>query len=128
VAPATILVVEDNPANRELLVELLESEGYRVCQAADAHAAIAMAGADPPQLILMDLQLPGLDGLEATRRLKADDATQAIPVVAVTAHAHRGEALARAAGCEAYLSKPIRRQELLDVVARCLGEAAAGDP
>lgn len=117
---ATILVVEDDPANRELVVDLLEAHGYQVCQAADGYTAIAMARTERPRLILMDLGLPGLDGVETTRRLKTDPALRCIPIVVVTAHAHAGKPLAIAAGCDAYLSKPISGSILLDVVARLI--------
>lgn len=117
---ATILVVEDDLANRELMVELLEAQGYRVYQAGDARAAIALARTERPNLILMDLGLPGLDGMEATRRLKADSVLRFIPIIVVTAHAYSEEPLARAAGCDAYLTKPINTPELLDVATRLI--------
>ena len=120
-SPATILVVEDDVANRELMVDVLEAHGYRVCQAGDAPAAIALARTERPNLILMDLGLPGLDGVEATRRLKADPVLRSISIIVVTAHAHTGEPLARAAGCDAYLTKPIKTPQLLDEVARLIG-------
>ena len=116
----TILVVEDDLANRELMVGLLESHGYQVCQAADGYTAIAMARTERPSLILMDLGLPGLDGVQTTQRLKADPVAGSIPIVVVTAHAHAGEPLARSAGCDAYLTKPINIPMLLDTVVRLL--------
>ncbi len=120
-APATILTVDDDLPSRELIVEILRAGGYRVWEAGDARTALAMVSGERPDLILMDLQLPGLDGLEAVRRLKADPAMRTIPIVAVTAFAtHVDEEQALAAGCDAYLSKPINRYDLLAIVARFL--------
>lgn len=116
----TILVVEDDPTNRELLVELLEAHDYRVCQAKDGYAAIEMAQAERPRLILMDLGLPGLDGIETTQRLKADPVLRSIPIVAVTAHSQLQEPLARSAGCDGFLTKPINRSMLLDLLTRLI--------
>jgi two-component system cell cycle response regulator DivK len=105
----TVLVVEDNPANMTLAVFLLESVGHRVLTAVDAEAGLTLARDEQPDLILMDIQLPGMDGLEATMLLKEDDATRAIPVIALTALAMKGdEARIRAAGCDAYIGKPMR--------------------
>lgn len=117
---ATILVVEDDLAHRELMVELLEAQGYQVCQAENARTAIALAWTERPRLILMDLGLPGLDGVETTQCLKADPVLRSIPIVVVTAHAYAGESLATAAGCDAYLTKPINTSMLLDVIARLI--------
>ena len=104
----SVLVVEDNPTNRELVVELLQLLGVRVLQAGDASAGIALARSERPDLILMDISLPGMDGLEATRRLKADPETRDITVVALTAHAMRwDEQRAREAGCDGFITKPI---------------------
>jgi two-component system cell cycle response regulator DivK len=119
---ATILIVEDNPANMLLGVFLLQSAGHTVLSAVDAEAGLTLARAEHPDLILMDIQLPGMDGLEATALLKGDDATRAIPVIALTALAMRGdEERIRAAGCDAYVAKPIRYQEFLATVAAQLG-------
>jgi two-component system cell cycle response regulator DivK len=116
-----ILLVEDNPLNRELLETVLVRAGYEVLVAPDGESALAAAHATHPDLILMDLELPGLDGLEATRRLKADPATRGIPILALTAYAMRGdEERARRAGCDGYLTKPINRRTLLDAIASCL--------
>ena len=105
----TVLVVEDNPVNRKLARNVLRSRGYRVLEADTGEEGIEIARRERPQLILMDLQLPGLDGMEATRRLKADPRTSAIPVVALSAHAQGvDEERARAAGCAGYIAKPIR--------------------
>jgi two-component system cell cycle response regulator DivK len=115
---ATILVIEDNADNMLLTVMLLESAGHTVLSAVDAEAGLTMARDGRPDLILMDVQLPGMDGLEATTLLKADAATRAIPVIAVTALAMKGdEARIRAAGCDGYIAKPMRVKEFLTAVA-----------
>ena len=103
----TILLVEDIELNRDLIEQLLEDD-YRVITAVDGAQGIAMARKARPDLILMDMSLPEIDGWEATRRLKADPATAAMPIVALTAHAMQGdEERARAAGCDDYITKPI---------------------
>jgi signal transduction histidine kinase len=105
----TVLVVEDNPVNRKLARNVLRSRGYRVLEADTGEEGIEIARSERPHLILMDLQLPGMDGIEATRRLKADPATREIPVIAISAHAQEAdEARAREAGCAGYIAKPIR--------------------
>ena len=115
---ATVLIVEDNPANMTLAVFLLESAGHRVLTAKDAEAGLALARSSHPDLILMDIQLPGMDGLAATTQLKADSATRAIPVIALTALAMKGdEERIRAAGCDGYIGKPMRYKEFLATVA-----------
>jgi two-component system cell cycle response regulator DivK len=115
---AKILVVEDNPTNMTLAVFLLQSAGHSVLMATDAEAGLALARDERPDLILMDIQLPGIDGLEATTQLKREDATRAIPVIALTALAMKGdEERIRAAGCDAYIAKPMRYQEFLAAVA-----------
>jgi len=104
-----VLVVDDDADNRRIVAKVLLAEGYEVIEAIDGLEALAQARTALPDLILMDLSLPSLDGWEATRRLKLDPVTQAIPVVALTAFAMRGdEEEARAAGCDDYLSKPVR--------------------
>ena len=116
-----VLVVDDNAVNRRLLQVLLRFRGYEVCEAASAPEAFATLREKPPHLILMDLRLPGMDGLTATRRLKADPATREIPVVAVTSYAMKGdEETARAAGCCAYVTKPIDKTLFLETVASVL--------
>lgn len=123
----SILVVEDNPVNMKLAAMLLEHAGYRVLRADNATDGIAAARAERPALVLMDIQLPGMDGLEATRRLKADAATADIKVVALTAFAMRGdEERIRAAGCDGYIAKPIEYRKFLAEVTRLLagGEEA----
>jgi two-component system cell cycle response regulator DivK len=115
---AKVMVVEDNAINRELATFLLESVGHVVISAPTAEAALALARAARPDLILMDIQLPGMDGLAATALLKADEATRAIPVVALTALAMKGdETRIRAAGCDGYIAKPIRYAAFLSSVA-----------
>lgn len=115
---ARILIVEDNADNMTLTVLLLESEGHTVITAVDAEAGLTMARAQLPELILMDIQLPGMDGLQATALLKSDPATRAIPVVALTALAMMGdEERIRAAGCDGYIAKPIRIHEFLATIA-----------
>jgi signal transduction histidine kinase len=105
----TVLVVEDNPVNRKLARNVLRARGYRVLEAETGEEAIEIARREHPHLILMDLQLPGLDGLAATRRLKADPETSSIPIVALSAHAKdTDESRAREAGCAGYIAKPIR--------------------
>jgi CheY-like chemotaxis protein len=116
-----VLVVDDNAVNRRLLQVLLRFRGYEVCEAASAPEAFATLRAKPPHLILMDLRLPGMDGLTATRTLKADPATREIPIVAVTSYAMKGdEETARAAGCCAYVTKPIDKTLFLATVASVL--------
>jgi two-component system, cell cycle response regulator DivK len=117
-----VLIVEDNPANLELVVEVLEPEGYELLTAETAEQGLRLAVLDPPALIVMDLHLPGMSGYEAIRALKADAATAAIPVIALTAQAMRtDEAQARAAGCDAYLTKPVNAQALRETLRRFLG-------
>ncbi len=120
---ARILVVEDNLANMKLVVLLLEKAGYEVMQATDAEAGISLARQQHPDLILMDVQLPGMDGLAATRLLKGEAATRDIRIVALTAFAMPGdhERIA-ASGCDGYIAKPIHYQEFLKQVAAELRE------
>jgi two-component system, cell cycle response regulator DivK len=114
---ATILIVEDNPANLTLAVFLLQSAGHTVLAATDAESGLTLARDEHPHLILMDIQLPGMDGLEATALLKRDDATRAIPVIALTALAMKGdEARIRAAGCEGYIAKPLAYKDFLATI------------
>jgi CheY-like chemotaxis protein len=105
---ATVLVIEDNPLNRKLVRDVLGHAGYRVLEAADAEQGIAAARAERPDLVLMDIQLPGIDGIEALGRLRADEATAAIPVAALTAQAMKADRERfLAAGFDGYLEKPV---------------------
>jgi CheY-like chemotaxis protein len=119
-----VLIVEDNVANMSLAVFLLNSAGYAVLSATDAEAGLALARDEQPDLILMDIQLPGMDGLQATLLLKQGDATRRIPVIALTALAMKGdEARIRAAGCDGYIAKPMDYRNFLDVIATHLPPA-----
>ena len=114
---ARVLIVEDNPANMTLAVFLLQSAGHTVISATNAEAGLTMARDEQPDLILMDIQLPGMDGLQATVMLKSDDATRAIPVIALTALAMKGdEERIRAAGCDGYIAKPLAYKDFLTVI------------
>jgi two-component system cell cycle response regulator DivK len=114
---AKVLVVEDNAANRALATFLLQSAGHSVLSATDAEAGVTLARNEQPDLILMDIQLPGMDGLAATVLLKADRATQAIPVIALTALAMKGdEERIRAAGCDGYIAKPLDYKRFLAAI------------
>lgn len=123
---AKILVVEDNPANMKLACLLLRNAGHRVLCAVDAETGLALARADRPDLILMDIQLPGMDGLAATALLKRDPATAAIPVIALTAMAMKeDQEKTKAAGCDAYIAKPLRYQALYAAVDALLVDQGA---
>lgn len=118
---ARIVLVEDNAANMKLATFLLESAGHVVLSATDAEAGLLLARTGQPDLILMDIQLPGMDGLAATAQLKGDETTRAIPVIALTALAMKGdEERIRAAGCDGYIAKPLAYKEFLATVAACL--------
>lgn len=126
-AGAPVLIVDDNPLNLKLAQVTLSVEGYEVRTATDAAEALAVLGTWRPRLILMDLQLPGMDGLELTRKLKADPATHEIRIVAITAFAMKGdEQRARAASCDGYMSKPIDVRSLSRLVASHIGPGAEG--
>jgi two-component system cell cycle response regulator DivK len=119
-----IVVIEDNPANMKLVTFVLNSAGHEVLQANDAESGLALIRAEMPALVLMDVQLPGMDGLAATRQLKADLGIAHIPVVALTSHAMKGDGeTMRAAGCDSYLPKPFHHRELLALVNKMLGDA-----
>jgi two-component system, cell cycle response regulator DivK len=125
---ARILIVEDNPANMRLATFLLQSAGHTVLSAPNAEVGLTMARNEQPQMILMDIQLPGMDGLEATGLLKRDDATHDIPVIALTALAMNGdEERIRAAGCDGYIAKPLAYRDFLAVVAAHLARPAAAE-
>jgi two-component system, cell cycle response regulator DivK len=112
-----ILLIEDNELNRDMLSRRLRKRGYEVVTAIDAETGIGMAQAEPPAIILMDVSLPGIDGWEATRRLKADPATRRIPILALTAYATPGDRdQAVAAGCDDFDIKPIEFSRLLDKI------------
>ena len=119
-----ILVIEDQEDNRQILRDLLTSADFEVIEAADGETGLAAAAAQRPDLILMDIQLPGLDGYEATRRIKADAVLQTIPIIVVTSYALAGDDdKARAAGCDAYISKPYSPRQLLAKVREYLPAA-----
>ena len=125
-ADKSILIVDDNPVNSKLIRVLLAGEGYEVHTAGDAEAALRVLAGLNPDLILMDVQLPGIDGLELTRRLKADPATRGIKILGLTAYAMKGdEQRVRAAGCDGYLAKPMDTRALPDAVAGYLASAVA---
>ena len=114
-----VLIVDDNPANLKLARLTLETAGYHVRTATDADEALALLREFHPRVILMDIQLPGMDGLELTRQLKADPAMDGTRIVAMTAYAMKGdEEKALAAGCDGYVTKPIDTRALADAVAR----------
>ena len=114
---ARILIIEDNPANMKLASLLLLNAGHTALYATDAETGLTLARADQPDLILMDIQLPGMDGLAASALLKKDAITAAIPIIALTAMAMKEDQdKTRAAGCDAYIAKPLRYQELYEVI------------
>jgi two-component system cell cycle response regulator DivK len=118
---ATVLVVEDNALNLKLVRDVLGHAGYRVLEAGDAERGISIAREERPDLILMDIQLPGIDGVEALRRLRADDATKSIPVVALTALAMKEDRERfMSAGFDGYLEKPLSVPSLADHVAELI--------
>ncbi len=120
--PKKVLIVEDNELNMKLFHDLLDAQGYETFQTSEGLSALSMARTHRPDLILMDIQLPEVSGLEVTKWLKEDDEVSHIPVVAVTAFAMKGdEERIREGGCEAYISKPISVANFLDTVRRYLG-------
>ena len=117
-----ILLVEDDEMNRDMLSRRLTRNGFTVAIATDGLQAVDTALAEPPDIILMDIGLPGIDGLEATRRLRQQPATGTVPIVALTAHAMAGERdRALAAGCDDFDTKPVDLPRLLSIIARLLG-------
>ena len=121
-----ILLVEDNEMNRDMLSRRLERRGYQVVIAVDGQQGVDMARAEGPDLVLMDMSLPVLDGWEATRRLKGEADTRAIPIIALTAHAMAGDReKAMEAGCDDYDTKPIEMPRLLEKIAAALGQAGS---
>lgn len=126
-AGETILIVDDNPQNLKLARVVLAGEGYDIRTATDAEDALAVLASFTPRLILMDLQLPGMDGLQLTRQIKADPARQDIIIIALTAYAMKGDdEKAFSAGCDGYMSKPIDIEALPRMVAQYLARDGAG--
>jgi CheY-like chemotaxis protein len=122
--PATILVVDDNMVNLKLATQVLLSHGYTVMRAEDAEEALAVLDLHVPDLVLMDISLPGMDGMELTRLLKADPRFSHMPIVALTASAMKGdEARILQAGCDAYIAKPLDTRKLAEQLARFLPPA-----
>ena len=120
---AEILVIDDNPTNLKLVSDLLEFEGHRILKAVDAEVAQVVLSGTLPSLILMDIALPGMDGLTLTRKLKADQRTRHIPIVALTAFAMKGDdQRAFDAGCDGYITKPIDTRKLPEQVAAFLAQ------
>jgi two-component system cell cycle response regulator DivK len=120
---AKVLVVEDNPANMKLTSLLVHNAGHLVLPAVDAETGLRLALAEQPDLILMDIQLPGMDGLAATAILKQDPATAAIPIIALSALAMKADKeRSQTAGCDAYIVKPLRYKELYSVMGHLLQE------
>ena len=121
-----ILLVEDNEVNRDMLSRRLEKRGYQMVVAVDGKQCVALAQSELPDLILMDMSLPEIDGWEATRQVKASDATRHIPVLALTAHAMAGDReKCLAAGCNEYETKPIQLPRLLEKIEALLGKTAS---
>lgn len=119
-----ILIIEDNASNMKLVSSILKMSGYKVLKAGDAETEITIAKDKLPDLILMDIQLPGMDGLAASRLLKDDEATKHIPIIAMTAFAMKGDMeKAKEAGCNDYISKPFNYQQFLELVKTFCPEA-----
>jgi CheY-like chemotaxis protein len=119
-----VLLVEDNEMNRDMLSRRLIRRGYQVVFATDGQQGIDLARSERPDVILMDMSLPGIDGWQATRRLKADDATRSVPVIGLTAHAMSGDReKAIEAGCDDYDTKPVELDRLIGKIERLLGTA-----
>ena len=124
---ARVLIVDDNPTNLKLVAYLVKAQGYEVDTASDADTALAAIHARKPAVILMDLQLPGVDGLELTRRIKTDQATSDIAIIAVTAYAMKGDReKALEAGCDDYVTKPIDTRALPGVIAKHVTRSEQG--
>ena len=121
----TILYIEDNPQNMRLVRKMLKGGGYEMIEASDGRSGVKLALEVKPDLILMDINLPDIDGIEATRNLKDNDSCADIPVIALTANAMHGDRERfMAAGCDGYIAKPITRNELLNTIAYFLEQAA----
>ena len=126
-APKRVLVVEDNDLNMKLFHDLLEAHGYEILQTKDGMEALRLARQHRPDLILMDIQLPEVSGLEVTKWIKEDDELRSIPIIAVTAFAMKGdEEKIRQGGCEAYLSKPISVAKFFETIDLFLGKTVNG--
>lgn len=124
-----ILLVEDNEMNRDMLSRRLIRKGYEVVMATDGQQGVDMAGSEKPDLILMDMSLPVIDGWEATRKIKAADATRAVPVIALTAHAMSGEReKCLEAGCDEYDTKPVEFARLLEKITALLAKSGIAAP
>jgi CheY-like chemotaxis protein len=123
--PKTILIVEDNDDNRSIYRQYLTHAGYRILEAGNGVDGIALALSERPDLVLMDISMPQMDGLTATRHLKADPVASSIPIIALTAHAMPTDAdTALAAGCDAYLAKPVMPRDVRAEIERWIGPAA----
>ncbi len=117
----TILIVEDNELNMQLFNDVLEVKGYQTLQSRDGYDALKIVQESPPDLILMDIQLPGMSGLEVTKLIKEDENLKTIPIIALTAFAMKGdEEKIRQGGCDDYHAKPISTSELLEIIAKYL--------
>lgn len=126
-AARKILVVEDNPQNMKVVLMTLKPHGYTLLQATDGEEALKVVISDNPDLIIMDVQIPKMDGLEVTRKLRQMPAFRHVPVIAVTAYAMKGdEEKAREAGCDAYLPKPVNTRQLPQIVAEMLPKQGKG--
>ena len=126
--PSKILVVEDNDLNMKLIRAVLQYGGYEILEARDGESALREAAGAQPDLILMDVQLPKMSGLDVTRQLRSDEATASVPVIAMTAYALRGDKeKIMEAGCDGYVSKPIDTRALPGVIAEYLDRADSGD-
>ncbi len=125
-AGKTVLIIEDNVMNLELATDLLEANGFSVLQAQNAEVGLRLAREAMPDLILMDLSLPGMDGLQATKALKSDPATRHLIVIALTAHAMKGDQeIALSANCDGYLTKPIDTRIFVDTIASIIKDAGS---
>ena len=123
---ATILIIEDNPANMKLACLLMTNAGHAVLSARDAETGLTIARGEHPDLVLMDIQLPGMDGFAATAVLKSDPATRGIPVIALTSMAMKEDRERSIdAGCDAYIAKPLRYRELYAAIERLLARSAS---
>jgi Response regulators consisting of a CheY-like receiver domain and a winged-helix DNA-binding domain len=117
-----VLVIEDNEMNRYLISFILKGEGFEVIEAITGEVGVEMAIRDRPDLILMDIQLPGIDGLEATKRIRASPADEKVPIIALTSYAMSGDReKALAAGCTGYIEKPINPDTIMDEIRKYLG-------